>query len=159
MMSITINDAEARTLLRYLDHQRIHALGILDGLDELELRRPILPSGWSCLGMIRHLTRDVERFWFRAVVAGDQETIDELARDQTSAWEIPDDESATVIFERYRLHTEFLGRDYRRDLDGRRTGMVAGRSLRRVAIGNGARDRSSRSDGNRHPYRSSQRRP
>jgi len=99
-MSITINDAEARTLLRYLDHQRIHALGILDGLDELELRRPILPSGWSCLGMIRHLTRDVERFWFRAVVAGDQETIDELARDQTSAWEIPDDESATVIFER-----------------------------------------------------------
>ncbi len=106
-MAIPATDAEAKTLLRYLDHQRIHALGILEGLDEQELRRPILPSGWSCLGMIRHLTRDIERFWFRAVVAGDQETIDELARDQTGAWQVPDDESSSVLFDRYRLQSEF----------------------------------------------------
>ena len=32
-----------------------------------------LPSGWSCLGLVRHLAMDDERFWFRGVVAGEQE--------------------------------------------------------------------------------------
>ncbi|EFG64408.1 conserved hypothetical protein [Streptomyces sp. SPB074] len=31
----------------------------------------VLPSGWSCLGLLRHLALDVERFWFRGVLAAD----------------------------------------------------------------------------------------
>ena len=57
--------AEAELLLAHLRSQRRHVLGILEGLDEEALRRPVLPSGWSCLGLVRHLALDDERFWFR----------------------------------------------------------------------------------------------
>src|SRR5262245_45071899 len=63
--------AEARTLLDTLTSQRQHVLGILEGLSEDDLRRPVLPSGWTCLGLVQHLALDVECFWFRAVVAGE----------------------------------------------------------------------------------------
>jgi len=61
---------ESRALLSSLSDQRDHVLGILEGLSEEALRRPVLPSGWTCLGLVRHLTIDVERFWFRSIVAG-----------------------------------------------------------------------------------------
>jgi hypothetical protein len=54
-------DAEKMALLAWLGEQREHALGILEGLDEEALRRPVLPSGWSCLAMVQHLT-GMERF-------------------------------------------------------------------------------------------------
>lgn len=54
---------ESKTLLAYLNAQRAHVLGILEGLEEEALRRPVLPSGWSCLGLVRHLALDDERFW------------------------------------------------------------------------------------------------
>jgi hypothetical protein len=63
---------EAIVMLASLDRQRDHVLGILDGLPEEALRRPVLPSGWNCLGLVRHLALDVERLWFREVVAGEQ---------------------------------------------------------------------------------------
>jgi hypothetical protein len=62
--------SELQTLLDFLNGQRRHVLGILEGLSEEDLRRPMLPSGWSCLGMVRHLAIDDERFWFQSVVAG-----------------------------------------------------------------------------------------
>jgi uncharacterized damage-inducible protein DinB len=95
-------NTEREALLRYLDAQREHALGILEGLDEEALRRPVLPSGWSCLGLVRHLALDVERFWFGAVVAGDRAIIDEFAAGPDNAWEIAADQSASAIFELYR---------------------------------------------------------
>jgi Protein of unknown function (DUF664) len=74
-------DKETSALLSSLNDQRNHVLGIL-GLPDLDgdrhmeglpgdaLRRPVLPSGWSCLGMVKHLTVSDERFWFRGIVAG-----------------------------------------------------------------------------------------
>ncbi len=66
---------ESTTLRASLNAQRDHVLGILEGLDEDALRRPVLPSRWTCLGLVRHLALDVERFWFRGVVAGEQTVI------------------------------------------------------------------------------------
>ena len=63
---------ERAFLLSYLTAQRNHVLGILESLPEEDLRRPVLPSGWTCLGLVQHLALDVERFWFRAVIAGEQ---------------------------------------------------------------------------------------
>jgi hypothetical protein len=71
---------ETGTLLTRLDHQRRHVQGMPAGLGEADLRRPVLPPGWSCLGLVRHLALDVERFWFRAVVARDRAVIDGLGR-------------------------------------------------------------------------------
>jgi len=38
-------DATKAALLEALDAQRAHILGALDGLDPVDLHRPVLPSG------------------------------------------------------------------------------------------------------------------
>jgi Protein of unknown function (DUF664) len=53
---------EPELLLDYLDEQRHHFLGILEGLSDDQLRRPVLPSGWHCLGMIKHLALADEHY-------------------------------------------------------------------------------------------------
>jgi hypothetical protein len=92
---------EATMLLKYLNAQREHALSILEGLDEEALRRPILPSGWTCLGLVQHLALDIERFWFRCTVAGEQATIDALA-ETANAWQVGADVSVAAVFDLYR---------------------------------------------------------
>ena len=83
-----------------LGGQRDHVVGILEGLTEEELRRPMLPSGWGCLGLLQHLAVDVEQLWFRGVVAGDRAAIDEVL--QYGAWHVGPETSAASVFDRYR---------------------------------------------------------
>ncbi|MFG2514166.1 DinB family protein [Streptomyces sp. NPDC048584] len=104
-LSDTTPDSEVRALHRVLVGQRRHVLGILDGLDPKDLRRSVLPSGWHCLGMVQHLALDVERFWFRAVVAGDAEAVRCLASGD-EAWKVPPEVPATDVLGRYRRETE-----------------------------------------------------
>ncbi|MGW2592375.1 DinB family protein [Streptomyces sp. NPDC001515] len=87
-----------------LNGQRRHILGILDGLSDEDLRRPVLPSGWSCLGLVQHLALDVERFWFQAVVTGDKEVIASLA-EIDDAWQVPATTPAADVLARYRTET------------------------------------------------------
>jgi len=62
---------ETQALLSSLNNQREHVLGILEGLTEEQLRRPVLPSRWNCLGLVKHLAWEDEHFWFRTIVAGE----------------------------------------------------------------------------------------
>jgi hypothetical protein len=71
----------------------------VDGLSEGDLRRPVLPSQWTSLGLIHHLAIDVERFWFRRVVAG--ETVAGEG-DSGSAWQVPPKMTAQSVLELYR---------------------------------------------------------
>jgi hypothetical protein len=96
--------SEATTLLAYLDSQRRHILGIVDGLDEDALLRPVLPSGWTCASLIHHLAVDVERFWFRAVFAAEPETIAWFA-DSGDAWQLPAGTSGAAALDLYRHET------------------------------------------------------
>ena len=89
---------EKDALLAALNAQREHLLGALDGLAEEDLRRPVLPSAWTPLGMIRHLALEVEQFWFRGAVAGEPITL--TSGDQ--AWQVPADVPAAAILELYR---------------------------------------------------------
>ncbi|MFN8511971.1 MAG: DinB family protein [Chloroflexia bacterium] len=100
-MSDAAPGTETRNLLRYLNAQREHVLGILEGLDDEALRRSILPSGWSCLGLVQHLALDVERFWFRCTVASEQDAIDSLATID-NAWQVGADMPAVAVFDLYR---------------------------------------------------------
>src|SRR5580658_5456980 len=90
-------DREREALLEWLDDQRKHVLGVLTGLSEEDLRRPVLPTGWSCLAVVRHLAVDDERFWFRAVAAGEP-----LPLDDDTGWQLSPDEPAEAVLDLYR---------------------------------------------------------
>ena len=92
-------DIERATLLSYLDDQRGHVLGILDGLDDDTMHRSVLPSGWNCLELLHHLTFDVERFWFQCVAAGDEAAV---ARQPKNGWEVDPELSANDVIDRYQ---------------------------------------------------------
>lgn len=91
--------AERALLLRRLTAQRVHVLGQLDGLSDEQLRRPVLPSGWSCLGLVRHLTLSDERYWFEVVVAG--KPLDFWPDGANADWRVDDEESAADVLEAY----------------------------------------------------------
>ena len=101
-MSQPTPDAHSTLLTSYLNAQRDHVLGILEGLDEEAPRRPVLPSGWTCVGLVRHLTLDIERFWFRAVVAAEPTIIDEQDDATEDAWHVGPDVPAEAVLELYR---------------------------------------------------------
>lgn len=92
---------EKQALLDTLASQRRHVLGSLEGLGEEALQRPALPSGWSCVGLVHHLALDVERFWFRAVMAGEQ-VEDEDGPATENAWVVPPSMSSQQVLTLYR---------------------------------------------------------
>jgi hypothetical protein len=89
---------EHEPFLSSLNDQRDHVLGIIDGLPEEALRRPMLPSGWTCLGLVQHLALDVERFWFRGVIAG--EKVELCQADE--AWRVGRDTGSEEVLGRYQ---------------------------------------------------------
>ncbi len=93
---------EARVLLAALASQREHVLCALDGLSDEALRRPVLPSGWSCLGLVQHLALDVERFWFRGVIAGEEPVIRAVTDGSDDAWQVAAEIPAEQVIEAYR---------------------------------------------------------
>lgn len=95
---------ETEALLSELNGQRRHVLGTLEGLSDESLRRPVLPSGWTCLGLVQHLALDVERFWFSEIIAG--QTNDNAESDPSNAWVVPRDVPAESVLERYRHETQ-----------------------------------------------------
>jgi uncharacterized damage-inducible protein DinB len=97
IMTEPVPGREREALLDWLVSQRAHVLGVLSGLSEEELRRPVLPSGWSCLAMVKHLAIDDERFWLRAVAAGQPFNFDE-----ETGWQVPPEESAEDVLDLYR---------------------------------------------------------
>jgi len=92
--------AERELLLDRLADQRRHVLTQLEGLSEEQLRRPVLPSGWSCLGLVRHLTLSDERYWFEVVMAGGP--LDFWPEGDNGDWKVGPDEPAADVVDAYR---------------------------------------------------------
>ncbi len=88
--------SENEILRATLAAQRRHVLGALDGLADADLRRPLLPSGWTALGLVRHLTMDVERFWFAEVMAGGP------AAPPGDYWHVGPDVPAAEVLDAYK---------------------------------------------------------
>ncbi len=97
-------DAAAATehdrLVSALDANRHHVLGALDGLDDHELRAPVLPSGWSLAGLVRHLTLADERYWFHSIIGG--EPLGWFPEEPGADWHVGDDESIDDVLAEYR---------------------------------------------------------
>jgi hypothetical protein len=95
-------DPETTMVLSYLGAQRRHVLGILEGLDEDALRRSVQPSGWSCLGLVRHLAIDVEQFWFAGTVAAEPAVIERATTGPDDGWQVGPEVSGESVLELYR---------------------------------------------------------
>lgn len=97
-MAAAAVSGESGVLASSLNSQRDHVLGILGGLPAEALRRPVLPSGWTCLGLVRHLAMDVERFWFRAIIAGEQVELCQGAE----GWRVGEETPPEAVLSLYR---------------------------------------------------------
>lgn len=96
-----MTSSETDLLLRSLNDQRRHLLATMEGLDDATLMRPMTPSAWSPAALVSHLTHDVERFWFRQVVA-DEPNGFRLPEGMEEAWWIPNDAAPRDIIAAYR---------------------------------------------------------
>jgi Protein of unknown function (DUF664) len=85
--------SEHDVLLGFLRGQRRHVLGAVEGLSGEQLRKPVLPSGWHCLGMIKHLSLADELYWFRYIVAGE-----DVSYPEETEWEVADGEDVFSLY-------------------------------------------------------------
>ena len=101
--------SERDRLQHFLDQQRNAVLAIIEGLDETQLNTPVLPSGWTPNGLIRHLA-GAEAMWFQWVVLGTrpQVTWDDGVEDPPYDPEAPftSEHSSAAVIEQYRRHCE-----------------------------------------------------
>jgi hypothetical protein len=87
-------------LLGYLDYFRSVVLDKLDGLSETDLRSSRLPSGWTPLELLKHLTY-VERRWLVWGFLG-QEMPDPWGDSRNGRWEIGAGETFASLTEQLR---------------------------------------------------------
>ncbi len=97
---------ERQVLLRYLKGQRERIFEALEGLDVDDLRRQVLPSRWTCLGLVNHLSLDMERFWFQAVIAGKQAAVEDVLGSSGSDWDVGIEDSTEEVLLGYRRNIE-----------------------------------------------------
>ncbi|MFT2017786.1 DinB family protein [Streptomyces sp. 796.1] len=87
----------------YLDYYRDALRRKIDGLGEQELRSSRLPSGWTPLELVKHLTH-VELRWFVWGFCGTTMTPERAWGDRGPAdrWHVADDESVAQVLAEHR---------------------------------------------------------
>lgn len=101
------DDPGRDALLAALRHAREHVLAAVAPLTDAQLRTATLPSGWTPVGLVRHLTFGDERYWFEVVIAGgplDWWPADDPALDdgRPADWRVAPDESSAAVVAAYR---------------------------------------------------------
>lgn len=87
-------------MLGYLDFLEDVTLRKIGGLNDDQLRASVVPSGWTPLGMLKHLAC-TERFWIRYVFLG--EPVDfSWPGDPAAEWRADDADTAERIIAFYR---------------------------------------------------------
>lgn len=86
-----------RELLQWLDAQRRHVAEQVMAMPAEARRGSQVPSGWTPRGLVRHLTLDVERVWFRCVMAGERLELPE----GYDGWVAPEAVSDEDLLEQY----------------------------------------------------------
>ncbi len=93
------------TVSGFLDFLRATMLWKVDGLSDEDLRRSMTHSGVTMLGMIKHLAY-VERYWFGAIMAGEDVWLPYAASDPDADWRIEPEETTAEIVALYHRETE-----------------------------------------------------
>lgn len=93
--------SERELLLSFLDLYRETILVKVSGLTEEQLRRPLVPSPTTLLGIVKHLGY-VERSWFRIRFNGEDLPVPWTEQDPDADFRIEPDETAESIVAFYR---------------------------------------------------------
>ena len=89
------------SLLSSLAWTRSHVLEAIEDLPDEALKRAHVASGWTPLDLVRHLTIDVERYWFRAVMAAEPSAV-AFAAGESSGWRLGTPEAYADVVAAYR---------------------------------------------------------
>ena len=88
---------ELETLDALLQYCQETVLVKLTGLSDAELRQPLVPSGTTLLGMVKHIAYG-HRWWFRIVFAHESVEVPWTADDPAADWRLtPTDTRETVL--------------------------------------------------------------
>lgn len=98
---VPVSGDERQVLTGFLDHYRKTILQICEGVSEEDLARPMVPSGTSLLGMIKHLVY-VEWGWFQEAVAGEKVVYPFPEDDSEADLRIEKGETSVEVFNLYR---------------------------------------------------------
>lgn len=94
-------DADEKTsLVAALDRHRDAILWKLEGLDDAQLRRALVPSGTTLLGMLKHLA-SVEYGWFCETFGLPGDPVPYVEDDPDADWRVEADESTQDIHDYY----------------------------------------------------------
>lgn len=97
-------ESTAEVFLGYLEYFRSVVVAKLDGLDDDELQRSRLPSGWTPLELLKHLVH-VERRWLVWGFEG-QEVGDPWADQRDGRWHVGPDESLEQLVQELHVQAE-----------------------------------------------------
>jgi uncharacterized damage-inducible protein DinB len=105
--------SELETLDVLLQYCQETLLVKIDGLSDADLRRPLVPSGTTLLGMVKHVAYG-HRWWFQIVFANESLAVPWTDGDPAADWHLtPDDTRESVIAfyqtEMARAHEIALG--------------------------------------------------
>ncbi len=90
---------EMSALLAELRSQRRHVLGAFDQMSEDQLWTPVAPTSWPPIAVVHHLALDVERWWFRAILAGDGAARTYFDEHPGGAWTVPPETEVFALYE------------------------------------------------------------
>lgn len=118
---------ELDTALAFLDFQRSCVFKKIDGLDEEQLRRRLVVSGTTLLGLVKHYA-DGERWWFAHHVGGDPAYAD---IDWSQTMVVPASVPAAEVVADYRAAIE--------EANGHIAAAGSPETLTRLPVGDGPR--------------------
>jgi hypothetical protein len=86
-------------LLPHLQAQRRHVRETLLGLTDQQLLTPVPPTTWAPISALHHLALDVERWWFSALLAGDDSAWQYFEQHPGGAWDVPTGADVLALYE------------------------------------------------------------
>ena len=100
MRRVPDNGDEKDMLFVALDRHRDTVLWKLEGLDEEQVRRPMVPSGTSLLAIVKHLAVG-EYDWFSIAFGRPTEPLPDVSVDENADWILGENETAEDVLAFY----------------------------------------------------------
>src|SRR6478672_6169094 len=104
------DDQTRDELIGWLESKRRHVVQQVEAMAPEARRASQVPSGWTPLGLVHHLTHDVERLWFRSVMAGEKVDISEGYDGWVAPADLTDQEILTAYVDECRTATAAIAR-------------------------------------------------